>query len=237
VTAIVRRSPVRRGSASHEASSEFPYINRELSSLEFNRRVLYEARDERNPLLERAKFLAIFASNMDEFFQIRVSGLMEQAQARAVPANPGEKPAAEQLAAIRTRYRETPGSSKARSSSRSARPSARPAYRSWSTTRLPEHHATLSSASPTEIYPSSPRWRWTRGHPFPYISTLSLSLAIRIEDPDDARSALPGQVPPLLPSFPPDPSRASFVLVEQVIAANLDMLFSGMTIRETHLFR
>ena len=78
----------------------FPYINRELSSLEFNYRVLFEGRDDRNPLLERVKFLAIFASNMDEFFQIRVSGLMEQAEAHAVAA-PGEKPAAEQLAAIR----------------------------------------------------------------------------------------------------------------------------------------
>ncbi len=106
MTAIVRRTAPQSALAAGEAGSPFPYINRELSSLEFNRRVLFEAGDDRNPLLERVKFLAIFASNMDEFFQIRVSGLMEQAEAHAVPATPGEKPAAEQLAAIRTRFRE-----------------------------------------------------------------------------------------------------------------------------------
>ncbi|MFI5258746.1 MAG: hypothetical protein ACHQ01_03945, partial [Candidatus Limnocylindrales bacterium] len=88
MTAIIRRTGARPVPAPGEAGSAFPYINRELSSLEFNRRVLYEASDDRNPLLERIKFLAIFASNMDEFFQIRVSGLMEQAEAHAVPATP-----------------------------------------------------------------------------------------------------------------------------------------------------
>ena len=72
MTAIIRRAATRAAPALGEAGSSFPYINRELSSLEFNYRVLYEAGDERNPLLERVKFLAIFASNMDEFFQIRV---------------------------------------------------------------------------------------------------------------------------------------------------------------------
>jgi hypothetical protein len=90
VTAIIRRSATRATPAPGDAGSAFPYINREISSLEFNHRVLYEAGDDRNPLLERVKFLAIFASNMDEFFQIRVSGLMEQAEAHATPANPGD---------------------------------------------------------------------------------------------------------------------------------------------------
>jgi polyphosphate kinase len=106
VTAIVRKPVAKPAPAPGSAGSAFPYINRELSSLEFQRRVLYEASEERNPLLERVKFLAIFASNMDEFFQIRVSGLMEQAEAHAAPATPSEKPAAEQLAAIRKRFRE-----------------------------------------------------------------------------------------------------------------------------------
>ncbi len=91
MTAIVRRDSTPKSSPPHEASPEFPYINRELSSLEFNRRVLFEAGDDRNPLLERVKFLAIFASNMDEFFQIRVSGLVEQAQAKAAPSSPGRQ--------------------------------------------------------------------------------------------------------------------------------------------------
>ena len=106
MTAITRKPATRPAPAPGSAGSAFPYINRELSSLEFQRRVLYEASDERNPLLERVKFLAIFASNMDEFFQIRVSGLMEQAEAHAAPATPSEKPAAEQLDEIRKRFRE-----------------------------------------------------------------------------------------------------------------------------------
>src|SRR6476660_7999915 len=86
--------------------SPLPYLNRELSWLEFNARVLHEARDARNPLLERVKFLAIFASNLDEFFQVRVSGLRRQAQASATHHAPDGMTAVEQLAQIRVRVRE-----------------------------------------------------------------------------------------------------------------------------------
>src|SRR5438552_7838858 len=78
-----------------------PYINRELSWLDWNARVLFQATDERNPLLERVKFLAIFASNLDEFFQVRVAGLKQQAAARSVKTSPDKLTPAEQLAAIR----------------------------------------------------------------------------------------------------------------------------------------
>src|SRR6187397_3594915 len=80
-----------------------PYLNRELSWIEFNARVLHEARDARNPLLERVKFLAIFASNLDEFFQVRVSGLRRQAQASSTHHAPDGMTAVEQLAQIRVR--------------------------------------------------------------------------------------------------------------------------------------
>ena len=83
-----------------------PYLNRELSWLDFNARVLHEARDERNPLLERAKFLAIFASNLDEFFQVRVSGLMEQVAAGSAKLSSDVRTAAEQLAVIRDRVQD-----------------------------------------------------------------------------------------------------------------------------------
>ena len=84
----------------------FPYLNRELSWLEFNARVLYEARDERNPLLERVKFLAIFAGNLDEFFQVRVAGLRQQVAAGKVARSPDGRTAEEQLAAARERVLE-----------------------------------------------------------------------------------------------------------------------------------
>ena len=78
----------------------YPYLNRELSWLEFNARVLHEARDERNPLLERVKFLAIFAGNLDEFFQVRVAGLRQQVEAGKVARSPDGRTADEQLAAV-----------------------------------------------------------------------------------------------------------------------------------------
>ena len=84
----------------------YPYINRELSWLEFNARVLHEARDERNPLLERVKFLAIFAGNLDEFFQVRVAGLRQQVEAGKVARSPDGRTAEEQLAAARARVLE-----------------------------------------------------------------------------------------------------------------------------------
>ena len=84
----------------------YPYLNRELSWLEFNARVLHEARDERNPLLERVKFLAIFAGNLDEFFQVRVAGLRQQVEAGKVARSPDGRTADEQLAAARERVLE-----------------------------------------------------------------------------------------------------------------------------------
>ena len=95
-----RPAPAPRAAARR---STFPYLNRELSWLEFNARVLHEARDERNPLLERVKFLAIFAGNLDEFFQVRVAGLRQQVEAGKVARSPDGRTADEQLAAARER--------------------------------------------------------------------------------------------------------------------------------------
>jgi polyphosphate kinase len=236
MTAIIRRTAARPAPAPGDAGSAFPYINRELSSLEFNHRVLYEGSDERNPLLERVKFLAIFASNMDEFFQIRVSGLMEQAEAHAVPSTPSEKPAAEQLAAIRKRFRELlVEQQEIFEGVCSALGAAGIDIVEYD--EVPQHHAALRERFTDEIYPVLTPLAVDPGHPFPYISTLSLSLAIRMEDPEEKEERFARvKVPPLLPRFLQiEPNR--FVLLEQVIAANLDMLFSGMTILETHLFR
>ena len=236
MTAIIRRTSGRASPAPGDAASAFPYINRELSSLEFQHRVLNEARDERNPLLERVKFLAIFASNMDEFFQIRVSGLMEQAEAHAVSSSPGEKPAAEQLAAIRKSFRRLLEEQR-EVFEKVCRDLGAAGIDIVDYADVPEHHAALRERFTDEIYPVLTPLAVDPGHPFPYISTLSLSLAIRMEDPDEKEERFARvKVPPVLPRFLHiEPNK--FVLLEQVIAANLDMLFSGMTILETHLFR
>jgi polyphosphate kinase len=236
VTAIVRRTTTRPAPTPGGPGSAFPYINRELSSLEFNHRVLFEAGDERNPLLERVKFLAIFASNMDEFFQIRVSGLMDQAEAHAAPPSPGEKPAAELLDAIRKRFRELLDAQRDVFERVCADLSAA-GIRIVDYADVPHHHEAIRRRFIDEIYPVLTPLAVDPGHPFPYISTLSLSLAIRMENPEDeAERFARVKVPEVLPRFMQiEPN--TFVLLEQVIAANLDMLFSGMTILETHLFR
>src|SRR5262245_28375303 len=100
------RPQVRRTRRPARTAPPLPYINRELSWLEFNARVLHEARDARNPLLERVKFLTIFASNLDEFFQVRVAGLRQQVQAGKVARSPDGRTPEEQLNAIRDRVLE-----------------------------------------------------------------------------------------------------------------------------------
>jgi polyphosphate kinase len=236
VTAIIRRPATRPTPVPGEAASAFPYINRELSSLEFQHRVLHEAGDERNPLIERVKFLAIFASNMDEFFQIRVSGLMEQAEAHAVSSTPGEKSAAEQLAAIRRRFRDLLDE-QFNIFERVCADLGAAGIDLVDYDSVPQHHKELRQRFTDEIYPVLTPLAVDPGHPFPYISTLSLSLAIRMEDPEEKEERFARvKVPEVLPRFMQvEPSK--FVLLEQVIAANLDMLFTGMDILETHLFR
>jgi polyphosphate kinase len=96
-------APSARARRPRSEQPELPYLNRELSWLEFNARVLHEARDVRNPLLERVKFLAIFAGNLDEFFQVRIAGLRQQVEAGAVTRAPDGRTPGEQLAAARER--------------------------------------------------------------------------------------------------------------------------------------
>ena len=118
--APARAATARRPRRSPRPKAPFPYLNRELSWLEFNARVLLEARDERNPLLERVKFLAIFADNLDEFFQVRVAGLRQQVEAGKAARSPDGRTADEQLAAARERVLESRSPTTRRSSSPSA---------------------------------------------------------------------------------------------------------------------
>ncbi len=213
-----------------------PYLNRELSWLDFNARVLHEACDERNPLLERAKFLAIFANNLDEFFQVRVAGLHEQAAAPSAKRSPDGRTAGEQLAAIRVRVQELICEHSA-NFARVRDALAAEGVAIVDHAAIPAHHAELRERYLDEIFPVLTPLAVAAGHPFPYISTLSLSLAVTVRDPDTAEQRFARvKVPQILPRLVPVGPNV-FVPLEQVIAANLDALFPGLEIVEAHPFR
>lgn len=213
-----------------------PYINRELSWLEFNARVLHEARDERNPLLERVKFLTIFAGNLDEFFQVRIAGLRQQVETGSTAHSPDGRTADEQLAAARERVlRMVADHSAIHLDVRRALAAAGVELVDYA--GIPEHHEALRQRFYDEIFPVLTPLAVDPGHPFPYISTLSLSIAVGLRDPETgergfARVKVPQILPRLLEVAP-----SRFVLIDQVIEANLDALFTGLEVLEHHLFR
>jgi polyphosphate kinase len=231
------RPPVTRRPRPAAAPERRPaYSNRELSWLEFNARVLHEALDARNPLLERSRFLAIFASNLDEFFQVRVAGLKQQlAAGHSVPAPDGLS-AAQALAAVRDRVAQLSGQhSAAFAEIRSLL--AEEGVRIVGYDERPERHLELRQRFIDEIFPVLTPLAVDPGHPFPYISDLSLSLAVTVRDPESGeRRFARMKVPPVLPRLVEVAPR-TFILLEQIIAANLDALFPGMQILEHHLFR
>jgi len=214
----------------------FPVLNRELSWLEFNARVLHEARDARTPLLERVKFLAIFASNLDEFFQVRVSGLRRQHLGGSHAHSSDGRTAGDQLAAIRTQVLDLV----AEHSGIFAAVRAELATEGIEIVEydlVPEHHAALRRRFHDEMFPVLTPLAVDPGHPFPYISTLSLSIAVGLRDPvTSERRFARVKIPPILPRLV-EVESGRFVLLDQVIEANLDELFRGMEILETHLFR
>ena len=220
------------------AGEATPYLNRELSWLEFNARVLYEGRDRRNPLLERAKFLAIVASNLDEFFQVRVAGLKQQmaAAGAATALAPDGRSAADQLTLIRVRVAALVAEHAALFTQLRDELAAA-GVRIMDYAMLPAHHERLRERFLEEIFPVLTPLAVDPGHPFPYISTLSLSLAVRVRDPETGERGFARiKVPPILPRFV-EAEPGAFVPIEQVIAANLDTLFAGMEILDAHLFR
>ena len=237
--AAVRPAPgprVGRGRRRVGRDHRAPILNRELSWLEFNARVLHEARDARNPLLERVKFLAIFASNLDEFFQVRVSGLRRQVRAGATAVSSDGLTPFQQLDAIRDRVRTLIAEHASIWASIQASLAA-DGVAIVDYDQVPEHHETLRRRFHDEIFPVLTPLAVDPGHPFPYISTLSLSIAAGLRDPDTgeirfARVKIPPSLPRLFAV-----ERDKFVLLDQVIEANLDELFRGMEILETHLFR
>jgi len=189
--------------AENPAAGLSRYIDRELSWLEFNARVLALAENASLPLLERAKFLAIFSSNLDEFFQVRVSGLKEQLEAGIRPTSQEGIDQVEQLAAIRARVEELV-TVQAAVFTKDVRPALQEAgiqFCDWheldGTAR-----AQLTSEFESRIFPVLTPLAVDPAHPFPYISSLSLNLAVVVRDASSGEQRFARvKVPPLLPRF------------------------------------
>jgi polyphosphate kinase len=238
---------------SEEISLKDPqfFINRELSMLEFQRRVLQEAWDNSNPLLERVKFLAILGSNLDEFFMVRVAGLRKQVDAHVVnfPAD-GMSPA-EQLAAIRKVAWElmSEGRECLRNELLPQLKQAGIHIMDYDKLRVRQKNA-VDQYFEEVVFPVLTPMAFDPGHPFPHISNLSLNLAIVIKDDTGVEQFARLKVPATLPRLVPVkrssggmrkdgtvPFSHYFVWLEQVIAANLNSLFPGMEVVEVHPFR
>jgi polyphosphate kinase len=220
------------------ASGTDRFLNRELSFLDYVARVLAVAEDPDLPVLERAKFVAIVANHLDEFFEVRVAGLLEQVAAGLRSTSPDGLDLGDQLRAIRARVdalvdREyqvftteiTPALEEA-------------GIRFVSVEELSAaDRASVDEMFDERIFPVLTPLAVDPAHPFPYISNLSLSLAVTVRDPTTREQRFARvKVPPLLPRFLALADQR-FVLLEQVIAARLDTLFPGMEILSRFAFR
>jgi polyphosphate kinase len=217
---------------------EHRYVNRELSWLAFNARVLELAADPATPLLERAKFLAIFESNLDEFFMVRVAGLRRRVEAGLGAYSADGMSPKEQLDAISRRAHELVGEHR-----RVFTDEVLPALVAvgvdilrWDELKDDDRDE-LHKLFREQVFPVLTPLAVDPAHPFPYISGLSLNLAVVVRDPDTGDEHFARvKVPPLLTRF----MRVAgnhFVPLEDVIAAHLDQLFPGMDIVQHHTFR
>jgi polyphosphate kinase len=216
------------------------YNNRELSWIEFNARVLELAEQQDNPLLERLKFAAIFTSNLDEFFTIRVAGLHDQVDAGLSDPGPDGRTPSDVIDELRSRIGEL-HERQTGCVERELRPAL--AEHGISIVSMgdvaPEQCDALNERFRREIFPVLTPLAVGLGRPFPYISNLSLSLAVLVRDPQTqvttfARVKVPKE---MLPRFVPTGQRTTFVALEDLIASNLDALFPGMEIVDHGFFR
>ena len=223
--------PASAPAAGPEGSDSVPppapddrFINRELSWLDFGARLLELASDHRIPLLERVKFLAIFSEGLDEFFQVRVAGLEDQVAAGLRTRSPDGLSPSQQLLAITARAHELVRWQSAIFSEQvaPALEAAGVVMSDWHTLDH-EDRAYLDDVFNRLIFPILTPLAVDQGHPFPYISGLSLNLVVRVVNPVTGEERIARvKVPPLLPRFVVLPDRERFVPVEQVIAAHLD---------------
>jgi polyphosphate kinase len=233
------------------------FVNRELSWVDFDRRVLELAQDPRTRLLERAKFAAIFASNLDEFFMIRVAGLHAKVWAENRRRGPDGRTADQVLDELRAKL-EPLVQEHAATVDHDILPALREeGIRISRHDELdPEQQAVLKERFQNRIYPVLTPLAVGLGRPFPYISNLSLNLGVLVRDPDTrqtvfARIKLPTEVVDRLeevasPDAPPGPTEPGapivakervFVPLEEIVEAHLDALFPGMEILDRGMFR
>jgi polyphosphate kinase len=223
------------------------FLNRELSLLEFHARVLEEALDDNNPLLERLKFSSIFSSNLDEFFQIRVSGLKEELEDTNLVSPDGLTPA-EQLRKTRERI-----IGLIDQQARSLREEILPQLKAAGISLIPHkslsrhEQESLKDYFMERVYPILTPLAVDSNHPFPYISPLSVNIGLMVHAPEEkligrrkreasrfVRIKVPSLVPRLVPV---GASGNRFVLLEEIIEANIKALFPGMNPGPCHLFR
>ncbi|MEM1279888.1 MAG: polyphosphate kinase 1 [Cyanobacteria bacterium P01_H01_bin.152] len=222
------------------------YLNRELSWLKFNDRVLHGAIDPRTPLLERLKFIAIFSSNLDEFFMVRVSGLLEQVSAGVkTKTADGLSPAAV-MTAIRAHLRP-----QLQQQHTFFQTELRPQLRQYGVHLLdykeckPQQQAYLKQYFERQIFPVLTPLSVDPAHPFPRLSNLSLNLAVAVTNPETkiqkfARVKVPNNLPRFIglpPELIEDGTVWAGTTLEEIIGNNLDLLFPGMDISGHYLFR
>ena len=215
------------------------YLDRELSWLAFEARVLAQARDPAVPLLERCKFLAIFSQNLDEFFRVRVAGLMDQVAAGLSGQSDSGLSAAEQLAAIRQVVGELVASQARVFHDEIVPALARAGIRMSAWDSLgDDDRKHLGLVFDSTVFPVLTPLSVDPGHPFPHISDLSLNLAVIVRDTvKDERRFARVKVPATLPRFMVLPDGERFVPLEQVIAAHLERLFPGVDVECHFPFR
>ena len=223
----------------HPVPVESRYLNRELSQIEFTRRVLALAEGSSLPLLERVRFLAILGEILDQFFQVRVAGLKEQLLAAHPPLSPDGLTPTEQLHAIRDGV-EAVVTRAATLINQEIVPGLKEAgIRLVRSEELDERdQGYVAGIFRDRIFPVLTPLAVDPAHPFPYISNLSLNLAVMVKDTLRRQLRFARvKVPPLLPRFVALPDGQRFVSLEQVIALHLQALFPGMEIVSHHAFR
>jgi polyphosphate kinase len=218
------------------------YVNRELSWLEFNQRVLEEAQDSANPLLERVKFLCIVSSNLDEFFEVRVAGLKQQRESNLSVTGPDGMSASEQLTAVSARARKMLGDQ----------------YRLWNEDLVPaleeqnvfflrydelskEERQYYSRYFDQSVYPVLTPLAVDPVHPFPQLLNKSLNVAVELEGKDLNTSLAVVQVPRILPRLLPYKAGQNgmyrYIFIGNLIQAHVGSLFHGIKVKGAYQFR